>query len=151
RQDALLHLPRPRRPGRRLQLPGPGACRDRTAGRGFPGVPARAGKRHARLLDRPPLRQGSRRHVDLAALAAGTQAGEGLPAAQSVGLAVRIGDDARKCVVFFSVPSPRASVDYGGTGFLAAFDGEQELPFPFLYLITARHVATTLQQYNDTG
>src|ERR1700730_18427013 len=63
---------------------GDAASPARAAGRSFPGVPARAAQRHARVLARPPLRHGGRRHVGLAARAAGAETGEGLSAAQSV-------------------------------------------------------------------
>jgi hypothetical protein len=65
------------------------------------------------------------------------------------GIAVRISDDIRRAVVFFGVPTERSPIEYGGTGFLAAF--KAGTPFPFTYLITARHVATALQQHEDTG
>jgi len=63
----------------------------------------------------------------------------------SSGLAVRLDDDARKCVVFFGVPSAEGDsegVDYRGTGFLVQHrDGD----FRFCYLVTAKHVARNLE------
>lgn len=61
---------------------------------------------------------------------------------------MRIGEDARRSVVFFGVPTERKPIEYGGTGFLVSFpDGD----FAFTYLATARHVAKELEKYEDTG
>jgi hypothetical protein len=35
------------------------------------------------------------------------------------GISMRLGDDARKCVVFFGRPQADRSISYAGTGFLA--------------------------------
>jgi hypothetical protein len=61
---------------------------------------------------------------------------------------VRIGENARKCVIFFGVPTPEKPIEYAGTGFLVNYH-EQNLPFGFL--VTARHVASALQKHEDTG
>lgn len=66
------------------------------------------------------------------------------------GILMRIGDDARKCVVFFGVPDGGGGIAYGGTGFLVAFPTE-DFADPFAYIVTARHVATALQKWDDTG
>jgi hypothetical protein len=51
---------------------------------------------------------------------------------------VRIGDNARRCVVFFGISAPEDKIEYGGTGFLVDWV-EGDLHWP--YLVTARHVA----------
>jgi hypothetical protein len=63
---------------------------------------------------------------------------------------VRLGESAQKCVVFFGVQTMRAPVEYGGTGFLIS-GFEPDWPEAFPYLLTARHVAETLEQHEDTG
>ena len=59
------------------------------------------------------------------------------------GLIVRIGDDARRCVVFFGKADPMSGeIVYGGTGFLVGYDADgARLP----YLVTCRHVAKHLK------
>jgi hypothetical protein len=64
------------------------------------------------------------------------------------GIPVRISQDMRKCVVFFGVPGEHG-IEYGGTGFLVVFKGGTD--FLFSYIITAKHVAVALQQYEDIG
>lgn len=63
---------------------------------------------------------------------------------------MRISEDARRCVVFFGVPTDRAAFQYGGTGFLASYD-DPEARVRSHNLITCRHVAQALEQYSDTG
>jgi hypothetical protein len=64
-------------------------------------------------------------------------------AARNGGLTVRLTEDARKCVVFFGVPSPPdGKTPYGGTGCLISVD---EGGFPFGYVVTNRHVAKRLE------
>lgn len=60
---------------------------------------------------------------------------------------MRIGNDARRCVVFFGVPTEHG-VQYGGTGFLVCrrYEGSN-----FTYIVTARHVAVALGKFEDTG
>jgi hypothetical protein len=74
---------------------------------------------------------------------------------QNGGFTVRINEDARKCVVFFGVPSPNAKPDsdgerwhYGGTGFLVT---HTEGPLHFQYLVTCAHAAKELENWSDTG
>jgi hypothetical protein len=57
------------------------------------------------------------------------------------GVTVRIGEDARKCVVFFGVRTLKGDISYGGTGFLVSWT-EQGHGTP--YLVTNRHVARNL-------
>jgi hypothetical protein len=60
------------------------------------------------------------------------------------GAAVRLADDARRCVVFFGLPklkNGKEVVEYGGTGFFVRFGGE----IKFDYLVTCRHVARELE------
>jgi len=57
------------------------------------------------------------------------------------GIKVRIGEDARKCVVFFGTPTPGGGTAYGGTGFLVSFPHEE---FTSHYVVTCRHVASRL-------
>jgi hypothetical protein len=49
--------------------------------------------------------------------------------AEMGGLTVRIGEDVRRCVVFFGVPGPEG-IEFGGTSFLVQFD---EPPLSFFY------------------
>jgi hypothetical protein len=53
---------------------------------------------------------------------------------------MRLGDDARKCVVFFGKPDFDGSVAYGGTGFFVEY--EDPSGHTFRYLVTANHVAS---------
>jgi hypothetical protein len=55
---------------------------------------------------------------------------------------MRLGREARKCVVFFGVPEDANEITYRGTGFLAEF--KHSSGRKFRYLITATHVATKL-------
>lgn len=64
---------------------------------------------------------------------------------------VRIGEDGRRCVVFFGVPGPGPegdAIEYGGTGFLASLD---DRGVSFAYLVTCRHVALALKKHEGTG
>jgi hypothetical protein len=62
------------------------------------------------------------------------------PSDTFVGATVRISEDARRCVVFFGVTTPKG-IEYGGTGFLASYE---EDGFVAHYLVTCRHVAAHL-------
>lgn len=64
---------------------------------------------------------------------------------------MRIGEDARKCVVFFGVPDGSGGVAYGGTGFLVAYFSDETPEVAFTYVVTAKHVADGLEQWDDTG
>jgi hypothetical protein len=67
---------------------------------------------------------------------------------------LRIGEDAKKCVVFFGVagegPMDNAgipvNISYGGTGFLAAYN---QNGFNVPYIITCRHVAELLSKHPE--
>lgn len=61
------------------------------------------------------------------------------------GLHVRIGENARKCVVFFGVETEKG-IEYGGTGFLV-LDQERGVSIPFL--VTCRHVAAHLSKFEQ--
>ncbi len=54
---------------------------------------------------------------------------------------MRLGEDARKCVVFFGTTSPSGEVVYRGTGFLVSWRHD---PFTSHFMVTCRHVATNL-------
>jgi hypothetical protein len=57
---------------------------------------------------------------------------------------MRLGDDARKCVVFFGCPDISGDIKYRGTGFLTVYldaDGRHTR-----YLVTAKHVASKFTQ-----
>ena len=56
-----------------------------------------------------------------------------------------VNEDARRRVIFFGVPTERAALHYGGTGFLVAFEEEG------IHVVTCRHVAKALESYNDIG
>jgi hypothetical protein len=66
------------------------------------------------------------------------------------GITMRVGEDARRCVVFFGVPSEKSPIEYGGTGFLASYDDAESKVRSFL-IVTCRHVARALEDYADTG
>jgi hypothetical protein len=66
-------------------------------------------------------------------------------------LLVRLAKDFVNCVVFFGVPTERAPIEYGGTGFLVGYAEEDRPNLPFPYLVTARHVAELLAKHDDTG
>lgn len=61
---------------------------------------------------------------------------------------VRIGENARRSVIFFGVPDHDGGIKYAGTGFLCA---QSEDGLHFRYLVTARHVAKALEGYAGTG
>jgi Trypsin-like peptidase domain len=61
------------------------------------------------------------------------------------GITVRIGEDARKCVVFFGVPTPSGGIGYGGTGFLICY---REHSLTYGYLLTAAHVADAVRAHS---
>lgn len=60
-------------------------------------------------------------------------------------LTMRIGQDARRSVVFFGITQERG-IEYGGTGFLLA-DKQDGVVLPFL--ITCRHVAVPLSRFEE--
>src|SRR5690242_9894421 len=64
-----------------------------------------------------------------------------------LGFRMRLNDDARKCVVFFGVPTTDG-IKYGGTGFMVT-DDEDGIKIPFI--VTCRHVAKALEKHADTG
>lgn len=73
--------------------------------------------------------------------------------AQSGGATLRVGEDARKCVVFFGIagegPIDKGvpeNISYGGTGFLAGYV-ESGLVVP--YIVTCRHVAKLLSKHRE--
>jgi hypothetical protein len=61
------------------------------------------------------------------------------------GIKVRVGEDAKRSVIFFGVEEDTA-IKYGGTGFLLA-DTEKGVPVPFL--VTCRHVAKLLEKFDE--
>ena len=64
---------------------------------------------------------------------------------------MRISETAQKCVVFFGVPDGAGGIKYGGTGFLVLYPSA-EFHEPFAYLVTAGHVAKSLEKkWGDEG
>jgi hypothetical protein len=62
---------------------------------------------------------------------------------------MRLGEDARRAVVFFGTrnPEPKGpAIRYGGTGFLI---GHKQDDFTFVYLVTAAHVARSLARFGE--
>lgn len=62
---------------------------------------------------------------------------------------MRIGENTRKCVVFFGVRKD-STIEYGGTGFLCSL-AVPDYHESFAYLVTARHVARALERYRKEG
>src|ERR1700730_8291038 len=58
---------------------------------------------------------------------------------------MRIGENARRCVIFFGLRGSEG-IEYGGTGFFVDYR-DNDLMFP--YLVTARHVAEALSRHES--
>src|SRR5947209_7322459 len=71
------------------------------------------------------------------------------------GATVRVGENARRCVVFFGIHGPEGlpfegtefTIEYGGTGFFVEWTEDDGLSWP--YLVTARHVADALSKHES--